>query len=45
MKKINISHTSYLIIDEDDKLLSKRKGKKELDYKNLLNHVILDYLL
>ncbi len=39
MKKtqINISHTSFFIINEDDKFLSKRKAKKKLDYKDLLN--------
>tara|TARA_B110000027_G_scaffold130386_1_gene153126 strand:+ start:1644 stop:2390 length:747 start_codon:yes stop_codon:yes gene_type:complete len=36
-KKINISHTSYLIIDEHNKSISTRIAKKELDYKNLLN--------
>ena len=39
MKKtqINISHTSYLIINEDDKFLSRRIAKKKLNYKDLLN--------
>ena len=36
-KKINISHTSYIIIDENNKKLSIRRAKKELDYKSLLN--------
>ena len=36
-KKINISHTSYLIINENDQLLSSRLAKKELEYKELLN--------
>ena len=35
--KINISHTSYSIINKDNKFLSKRKAKKKLVYKNLLN--------
>jgi len=36
-KKINISHTSYIIIDEGDRILSIRRAQKELDYKSLLN--------
>ena len=36
-RKINISHTSYLIIDENDQLLSNRLAKPELEYKGLLN--------
>ncbi|MDA9663648.1 glycosyltransferase [Candidatus Pelagibacter sp.] len=36
-KKINISHTSYLIINEDGQLLSSRLAKEELEYKELLN--------
>ena len=36
-KKINISHTSYKIIDEDDQLLSSRRAKKKLNYQELLN--------
>ena len=35
--KINISHTSYSVINKDNKFLSKRKAKKKLVYKNLLN--------
>tara|TARA_B110000971_G_C19995440_1_gene494053 strand:- start:77 stop:817 length:741 start_codon:yes stop_codon:yes gene_type:complete len=36
-KKISISHTSYIIIDEKDRELSKRKAKKVINYKQLLN--------
>ena len=36
-KKINISHTSYLIINEKNKFLSRRRAKKVLNYKDLLN--------
>tara|TARA_B100001063_G_scaffold246182_1_gene284372 strand:- start:3069 stop:3815 length:747 start_codon:yes stop_codon:yes gene_type:complete len=36
-KKINFSHTSYTVIDENGWKLSKRKAKKKLDYQELLN--------
>ena len=36
-RKIDISHTSYFIINEMNELLSIRKAKKELNYHNLLN--------
>lgn len=35
-KKINFSHTSYTIIDENGRKLSKRKAKKKLNYTDLL---------
>lgn len=36
-KKLNFSHTTYTIVDENNRKLSLRKARSELNYKNLLN--------
>ena len=36
-KKLNFSHTTYTIVDENNRKLSLRKARSELYYKDLLN--------
>jgi teichuronic acid biosynthesis glycosyltransferase TuaG len=36
-KKLNFSHTTYTIVDENNRKLSLRKARSELNYKDLLN--------
>ena len=34
---LNFTHTAYSIIDNDDKIISGRKAKKNISYKDLIN--------
>ena len=36
---LNFTHTAYSIIDNDDKIISGRKAKKNISYKDLINSV------